>query len=1131
MPAAPDFVHLHVHSEFSILDGACRIPELAARAAEFEMPAVGLTDHGSLAGTITLVKEAKKQGVKPLIGCEVYVADDRKAQQKGYAHLTLLAETNEGYSNLIKLSSLGYLEGYYYKPRVDWELLDQHSAGLVALSGCLSGRVCKALEEGRADDAERELDRLTTIFSKDSVYVEMQNAHLDVQQRINPLLAQLAEKRGLPTVVTGDVHYLRHEDARAHEALLCIQSGDSLKNPNHWKFDTDHFYFKTQQEMLADFPGQEESLRRTLEIAERCNVEIELGRIMLPHFPVPDGRDAFDYLVELCEKGLGRRYDKLTPELRERLQFELKTIHEMGFTDYFLIVWDFVTFAKRNGISVGPGRGSTAGSLVAYCLEITDVDPIRYDLLFERFLNPGRKQLPDADIDFAVDGRERVINYVAEKYGRDRVAQIITFGTMAARAAVRDAGRVLEVPYGVVDKIAKLIPEGPGQLLEECLKPGSDLREAYDADPVAREIVDLARPLEGLTRQDGIHAAAVVIGAEPLMNTVPLQQKGADQELVTQFSGGDVEAIGLLKVDFLGLRNLDVIDKACALIGSLDIGAIPLDDKQTYAMLARGEATGVFQFESSGMRDALKLVKPTVFEDLIALVALYRPGPMQYIPAYARRKNGQEPVSYADPRLKEITSNSYGICIYQEQYMEIAKKLAGFSPAEADDLRKAIGKKIHSLMASLKGKFLEGAAASGLSTATANALWADMEQAQDYSFNKSHAACYALIAYRTAWLRAHHPKEYMAALISSVMNTKDKVPFYVNACHDLAIDVLPPDVNTSMIDFAVVEGKIRFGLNAVKNVGESACRAIVRAREEGGTFASIWDFTERVDPQVVNKRALESLVKCGGLDSTGAPRRGMLDCVEQALAWGQKQQSDKMLGQGSIFDLGEPSGDAAPSHHPAIPAGDEFDKNDLLKLEKETLGLYVSEHPLTAIRDQLRRKTDCTLNELERRRDGEVVTVGGIISSLKQLTTKKGEPMVFATLEDVTGPCEVVAFNSVYQHARDLLLLDRVVIVKGRIDHKQQGETKLVALEVTAFEATPERKEVRLKVDARIAPAGVVRELASLVKDFPGEAPVFVDLVTSMGSKLLELGPDYRVKPVPDFFAEVKALLGEAAVG
>jgi DNA polymerase-3 subunit alpha len=1119
----PDFVHLHVHSEFSILDGACRIPELAARAAELEMPAVGLTDHGSLAGAIGLVRETKKQGVKPILGCEVYVADERKTQQKGYAHLTLLAESNEGYSNLIKLSSLGYLEGYYYKPRVDWELLDRHSAGIVALSGCLSGRVCKALEEGRADDAEGELDRLTTIFGRDSVYVEMQNAHLDVQQRINPLLAQLAEKRGLPTVVTGDVHYLRHEDARAHEALLCIQSGDSLKNPNHWKFDTDHFYFKTQAEMLADFPGQEESLRRTLEIAERCNVEIELGRILLPSYPVPDGRDAFDYLVELCEKGLGRRYDKVTPELRERLQFELKTIHEMGFTDYFLIVWDFVAFAKRNGISVGPGRGSTAGSLVAYCLEITDVDPIKYDLLFERFLNPGRKQLPDADIDFAVEGRERVINYVAEKYGRDRVAQIITFGTMAARAAVRDAGRVLEVPYGTVDKIAKLIPEGPGQLLDECLKPGTDLRQAYDSDPVAREILDLAKPLEGLTRQDGIHAAAVVIGAEPLMDVVPLQQKGVDQELVTQFSGTDVEAIGLLKVDFLGLRNLDVIDKACALIGSLDIGSIPLDDKQTYAMLSRGEATGVFQFESSGMREALRLVKPTVFEDLIALVALYRPGPMQYIPSFARRKNGLEAVSYAEPRLKEITQNSYGICIYQEQYMEIAKKIAGFSPAEADDLRKAIGKKIHSLMASLKGKFLEGAASNGLAAATANALWADMEQAQDYSFNKSHAACYALIAYRTAWLRAHHPKEYMAALISSVMNTKDKVPYYVNACHDLNIDVLPPDVNTSMIDFAVVEGKIRFGLNAVKNVGESACRAIVAAREEGGPFDSIWDFTKRVDPQVVNKRALESLVKCGALSGS---RKAMLEVMDLALGAGNAAHDARRFGQGSIFDLGD---EPEPAHYPPLST-EEFDKSELLHLEKESLGLYVSEHPLTAIRDQLRRKTDCTLNELERRRDGEVVTVGGIVSSLKQLTTKKGEPMVFATLEDVTGACEVVAFNSVYQQARDLLLQDRVLVVKGRVDHKQQGETKLVALEVTAFEATPERKEVRLKVDARIAPAGIVRELASLVKDFPGEAPVYLDLLTSMGSKLLELGPNYRVQPVPDFFAEVKALLGEAAV-
>ncbi|MFL6036481.1 MAG: DNA polymerase III subunit alpha, partial [Gaiellaceae bacterium] len=532
MPEAP-FVHLHVHSEYSILDGACRVPALAARAAEFEMPAVALTDHGSLAGAIELHKEARKQGVKPIIGCEVYVTDDRRAQKKGYAHLTLLAADNAGYGNLIKLSSLGYLEGYYYKPRVDWELLERHAPGLIALSGCLSGRVCKALEESRPKDAEAELDRLEQIFGRDNVYVELQNAHLETQARINPHLVALAEGRKLPLVATGDVHYLLHDDARAHEALLCIQSGDTLKNPNHWRFDTDHFYFKSPQEMALDFPGQEDAMRRTLEVAERCNVEIELGRILLPKFPVPDDGDAFEYLVSLCDNGLRKRYDHVTPELNERLQFELKTIREMGFTDYFLIVWDFIRFAKQNGVSVGPGRGSSAGSLVAYSLQITDIDPIRYDLLFERFLNPGRKTMPDMDIDFAVAGRERVINYVTEKYGRERVAQIITFSTMAARAAVRDAGRVLDVPYGIVDKLAKSIPEGPGQTLDECLKPGAELRRQVDSDPIAKEIVELARPLEGLTRADSIHAAGVVIGAEPLSNLVPLQQKGPDQEVVT----------------------------------------------------------------------------------------------------------------------------------------------------------------------------------------------------------------------------------------------------------------------------------------------------------------------------------------------------------------------------------------------------------------------------------------------------------------------------------------------------------------------------------------------------------------------------------------------------------------------
>jgi DNA polymerase-3 subunit alpha len=1126
--AAPEFVHLHVHSEYSILDGACRIPALVEKAARLEMPAVSLTDHGSLAGAVELYRESRKAGVKPLIGCEVYVADDRRAQTKGYAHLTLLAESNEGYANLIRLSSLGYLEGYYYKPRVDWELLERHSKGIVALSGCLSGRVSRALSEGRERDARTDLDRLVQIFGRDSTYVEIQNAGLAEQTQVNPQLVAVAEETGLPLVATGDVHYLDAEDAFAHEALLCIQSGDTLKNPSHWKFDTNEFFFKSPAEMALDFPGLEDALQRTLEVAERCTVELELGRILLPSFPVPEGRDAFDFLVQLCEQGLVKRYGRSTPELTERLRFELKTIKEMGFADYFLIVWDFIHFAKGHGISVGPGRGSAAGSLAAYCLEITDVDPMRYGLLFERFLNPARADLPDMDIDFSVAGRDRVINYVAEKYGRDRVAQIITFSTMAARAAIRDAGRVLDIPYGVVDRIAKMVPEGPGQTLDAALRSG-ELKQAVDSDPVAKEIVDLARPLEGLTRADSIHAAGVVIGAQPLIEVVPLQQKGADSEVVTQLNMGDVVELGLLKMDFLGLRNLDVIDKAVELVGGIDIGALPLDDAKTYAMLARGDSTGVFQFESSGMRDALRQVKPTEFEDLIALVALYRPGPMGYIPTYAARKAGREQVSFADRRLEAITGQTYAICIYQEQYMQIAKELAGFTPAEAETLRKAIGKKIHALMASLKDKFLEGCAENGVAPAVAQQLWKDMESSQDYSFNKAHAACYALIAYRTAWLKANHPKEYMAALISSVMNTKDRVPFYVNACRELGIEVEPPDVNASQTDFAVVEGKIRFGLNAVKNVGEAAADAIVRVRGEGGPYASIWDLTERVDPQVLNKRALESLVKCGALDSTDATRLGMLNALDAALGHGQRISADRLAGQASIFDGAFGEDEAVEVQHPRL-ATSEFDERELLRLEKETLGLYVSEHPLERVRGDLRRKTDCALTDLERRRDGEFVTVGGIVASLKQVTTKRGEPMVFVTLDDPTGSAEVVVFNSTYAAARELLEADRILVVKGRVDHKQAGDTKVIASEVSAFESVLARTEVRLRIDARQAPAGLIRELASLVADFPGDAPVYVALETSLGERTLALGPEYRVKPEADFFAEVRALLGEAAI-
>ena len=918
------------------------------------------------------------------------------------------------------------------------------------------------------------------------------------------------------------MHYLKHEDARAHEALLCIQSGDSLKNPNRWKFDTDHFYFKSPQEMALDFPGYEHAMRRTLEVAERCNVTLDLGRILLPKYPTPDDRDAFDYILELTEKGLQKRYDTITtPELQERLKFELKTIKEMGFVDYFLIVWDFVAFAKRNGISVGPGRGSTAGSLVAYCLEITDVDPIKYDLLFERFLNPGRKSLPDADIDFSVAGRDRVINYVAEKYGRDRVAQIITFSTMAARAAVRDAGRVLEVPYGVVDKVAKAIPEGPGQTLDACLKPGQELKAQYDADPVAREIVDLAKPLEGLVRADSIHAAGVVIGDQPLTEYVPLQQKGADQEVVTQFAGGDVEALGLLKMDFLGLRNLDVLEKAKELVGNnIDWAKLPLDDKKVYAMLSKGDATGVFQFESSGMREALRQVKPTEFEDLIALVALYRPGPMGYIPVYARRKNGQEPVTFIDPRLKPITGNTYGIALYQEQYMEIAKELAGFTLFEAEDLRKAIGKKIHALMASLKDKFLEGCAANNVSASVAQQLWKDTEASQDYSFNKSHAACYALIAYRTAYMRAHHPREYMAALISSVMSTKDRVPFYVNACDEMGIEVLPPDVNESQLDFAVVEEKIRFGLSAVKNVGEPAARAIIRAREEGGRFASIWEFCERVDPAAANKRALDSLVKCGALDSTGASRHG------DALRARDRARRRRRAPAGGALRPGVDVPGRAPGdprrgvREERAAAAGEGSARPLRLRAPAALGARPAapQDRLHARRDRAPPRRRGRHRRRDRLRaqapDDEEGRADGVHAARRRHRRRRGRRL-------------------------QLRLRRLARALHGRPHPRRQGPRRPQAgggHEAARdggrppFEAVAERRDITIKIDARVAPAGVVRDLAALVKDFPGESRVNLLLEMSDGPRQFVLGPQYKVKPVADFFAEAKALLGEAAV-
>ncbi len=919
-------VHLHAHSEYSLLDGACKIEAMAARAAEMGQPALGLTDHGVMNGAVDLYKACKKNGIKPIAGLEAYLVDDVAAvkEKPKYErnHITLLAASDAGFANLVKLTSAGFLEGFSRgKANVDMELLATHAEGVIALTGCLQSRFCRRLVEEREDDARAHLDDLIQAFGPEQVYFEVQKNGIEEQEKANRGIVRFARELNRPLVGTADVHYLRREDFDNHAALLCVQTKSTLEAPK-MSFDTNEFYLKSNEEMASSFAEWPEAIPTTLEIAERCELDIELGKLLLPRYPTEDGEEPEAMLRRIAGEGLRARYGDPPPaEAVERMEFELGVIEEMGFSSYFLIVWDFVRYAKENGVAVGPGRGSAAGSIVSYALRITDLDPLENDLLFERFLNPGRKSMPDIDIDFSVRGRERMIRYVADKYGRESVAQIITFGKMAPRAATRDAARVLGFDYGTGDRLAKQIPEpimGRSPSFEECLKPGQELKKTYDAEPDAKRIVDVAQGLEGIIRNNSIHAAAVVIADRPLHEVVPLQlaedrntaEKGEKQyKIVTQYSMGPIEEIGLLKMDFLGLRNLDVIEDAIEIIARsrgerIDMEQIPVDDAKTYAMLAGGDSTGVFQFESEGMRDALRKVGPTEFADIVALGALYRPGAMAYIPAYAKGKKDPSSVRYPDQRLRSITEETHGCVIYQEQLMAIAREMAGFSGAEADDLRKAVGKKKRDLMATMKDKFIQGLKESGTAPNVAQDLWKLNEAAADYSFNKSHAACYGLISYRTAYLKANYPAEYMAAVISSVMNTKDKVPFFVNRCAEMGIDVLPPDVNSSDHDFVVYEKAIRFGLDAVKNVGHNAVEAILRAREER-PIESIWDFCERVDARAVNKRAIECLIKCGALDSTGATRRGMLELLPAAQSAGQKAQEDAQLGQGSIFDFGD----------------------------------------------------------------------------------------------------------------------------------------------------------------------------------------------------------------------------------
>lgn len=1140
---APEFAHLHVHSDYSILDGACKIGRLLDRVEELGQTAVALTDHGVMSGAVELYRAARKRGITPIVGLEAYVVPDHRAQppRERRAHLTMIAETTEGYHNLIKLCSAGYLEGRHRgKPRIDHELMARHADGIIVLSGCLSGSICAALENDDLAGARAELDTLCQIFGPEDVYIELQDAGIPAQARVNQHLVTMARESGRTMVATGDVHYVCHQDADSHEALLAIQTRDVLSNPNRFKFDTKEFFLKSSEEMLRAIPDHPEALTATMEIATRCaGMELAIGDVKLPVFPTPDGSSADEYLERLCREGVARRYGAVPGAVvEERLRFELDTIREMGFSGYFLIVWDYIRWARENGVAVGPGRGSAAGSLVAYALRITDLDPIENGLLFERFLNPGRKSMPDIDTDFSVGGRDRVVNYVTEKYGREAVARIGTFGKLLARAVVRDSGRVLGHSYGTVDRIAKLVPERPiGIKLEEALATSDDLAKAYKEDEAARQIIDTARPLEGLVRNEGVHAAGVVIAPGPVTDFLPVRLDD-DGNTVTQVPDHDVEALGLLKMDFLGLRNLDVIQDAIALIAkrrgeTLDIEAVGLDDPATYRMLARGDALGVFQFESSGMREALREVGPTEFADLVALVALYRPGPMAYIGTYAKNKRNPSLVAFEDPRLEPITGPTYGVVIYQEQLMAMSRAIAGFSPSRADDLRKAVGKKDKALMASLKDEFVQGCIANDVDKKTATVLWDHCERAGDYSFNKSHAACYALLAYRTGYLKANYPAEYMAALLSSVMDTKDRVPFYVGACSEMGISVLPPDVNISGSDFEVAEdGDIRFGLTAVKGVGENAVQAIIAARESGGPFTSLYDFCRRIDGAQVNKRALESLIRGGALDSTGASRAGMAEHLDAAMKHASRHRNDLAAGQESLFGgLADTAGGSVVLDPPILTP--EMEKDELLRQEKEALGLYVSSHPLQDCRRQLARAVSCGLGGLADKRDGEPVTVGGLVGMVKPITTRRGEQMLFARLDDLEGSVEVVVVPAVYTEARDLLVPDALVLITGRVDQKGEGETKIVAQGVKPFEPDPGGEEDRLllRVDAGRVAADHLDMLRQLLMDHRGEAPVILEMATDEGPVRLRFGEGYRVDARDrSLMASLKSLFGERCI-
>ena len=1072
------FAHLHVHTEFSLLDGSNKIKEYVSRVKELGMNSAAITDHGVMYGVIDFYREAKKQGINPILGCEVYVAPNSRFDREitggddRYYHLVLLAENEEGYANLTKIVSKGFVEGYYYKPRVDKELLRKYHKGIIALSACLAGEVARFLTKGLYEEAKKTALEYQEIFGEGNFFLELQDHGIPEQGLVNQQLFKMSEETGIELVATNDIHYTYAEDAKPHDILLCIQTGKKLSDENRMRYDGGQYYVKSEEEMLRLFPYAKQALENTQKIADRCHVEIEFGVTKLPKYDVPDGYTSWEYLQKLCYEGLEKRYGDPSEELKERLSYELETIHQMGYVDYFLIVWDFIKYAKDHGISVGPGRGSAAGSIVSYCLEITTIDPIRYQLLFERFLNPERVSMPDIDVDFCYERRQEVIDYVTRKYGKDCVAQIVTFGTLAARGVIRDVGRVMDLPYAYVDSISKMIPQELGITIDKALKMNPDLKKLYDTDETVTNLIDMAKRLEGLPRHCSMHAAGVVICQKPVDEYVPLS-RAADGTITTQFIMTTLEELGLLKMDFLGLRTLTVIQNAVLLARrkqpELNINQIDYNDQKVLDYIGTGKTDGVFQLESAGMKGFMKELKPHNLEDVIAGISLYRPGPMDFIPQYIRGKNDSSSITYDCPQLEPILAPTYGCIVYQEQVMQIVRDLAGYSLGRSDLLRRAMSKKKAAVMEKERKIFIygdeetgvPGCIKNGIDEQTANKIYDEMIDFAKYAFNKSHAAAYAVVSYQTAWLKYYFPVEYMAALMTSVIDNPSKVSEYIYACRQMNIKILPPDINKGEANFSVDGGDIRYGLAAIKSIGRPVIKAIVEDREELGLFQNLEDFITRLSAKnILNKRTIENLIKAGALDTLGGTRKQFMSIYVQIVDHVTQEKKNSMVGQMTLFDL--VSEDQKEEFQIRMPDVGEYSKETLLAFEKEVLGIYVSGHPLEAYEEKWKKSISATTADFQldeetghtKVHDGAKEIIGGMITEKTIKHTKTNQMMAFITVEDLLGTVEVVVFPRDYEKNRDYLEVDSKVFVRGRVSEEDDKPSKIICEKIIPFERT-----------------------------------------------------------------------------